>query len=346
MKLILLILSIIFIIGSFATLSKRAEWWIRAFDFPYLQFAVLGLWCTIEWLLFHFPQGWIDGIICSLTMTFFAYRLIVIWPYTSLKRPPLPKSKDSNPISILSANVLMTNDDFDGFLKLQKRAEPDILLLVEVNEIWKEHIHPTLSKEYKYQVLHPLDNTYGMMLYSKLPLQDSEVKFLVEKDVPSIHTKLKHPSGELMQFYGLHPRPPAPGENDESTPRDAELVIVGRMARETSLPVIVAGDMNDVAWSHTTRLFMRVSGLLDPRMGRGFYNTFHAERPLLRWPLDHIFLSHHFRIKKLKRLDNFNSDHFPILAEVTLNPSAHALASKEHADREDKEEAKEILASL
>lgn len=339
MENIFISISCIFIISSLAPFSKREDWWIRAFDFPYLQFTVLGFICLLSWTIFTFPNTWLSGFLYGFAFVLLIYRLVVIFPYSPLKKVTIPWSQHSKgSIRILSANVLMTNDDYEGFLQLVEGTNPDLLLMVEADEHWKNAVKKLESK-YPYNVLYPLDNTYGMLLYSRLELKNAEIRFLIEKDVPSIKCEIALTSGDLIQFYGVHPKPPAPGENDTSTPRDAELVIIGREARNSNLPVIVAGDMNDVAWSHTTRLFMRISGLLDPRMGRGFFNTFHADRSMLRWPLDHVFLSHHFRITKLSRQDNFHSDHFPILIEITVNPSAQAIASKEHADKEDIDEA-------
>ncbi|WP_425414922.1 endonuclease/exonuclease/phosphatase family protein [Rubellimicrobium mesophilum] len=111
----------------------------------------------------------------------------------------------------------------------------------------------------------------------------------------------------------------------------------------TGGPSIVAGDLNDVAWSHTTRLFQRISGCLDPRRGRGMFNTFHADYPIFRWPLDHIFHEASFTLVRLERLPHIGSDHFPVLAELCFEPAAEARQVTPEPAQEDLEEAQEKI---
>ena len=107
--------------------------------------------------------------------------------------------------------------------------------------------------------------------------------------------------------------------------------------------MIVAGDLNDVAWSSTTSLFQKISGLLDPRIGRGLYATFNADWPLLKWPLDHLFASEEWTLGDFRRLDDIGSDHFPILVELCHQPEAAASQEGERPEPEDLEEAREHI---
>jgi endonuclease/exonuclease/phosphatase (EEP) superfamily protein YafD len=162
----------------------------------------------------------------------------------------------------------------------------------------------------------PQDNAYGMTVYSRLPLIAAEVRFLVMDEVPSIKAAVALPDGRKFRLYVLHPEPPVPSE--DTLGRDGELILTAKETVSDPLPAIVTGDLNDVAWSRTTRRFQRLSGLLDPRVGRGFYNSFDARFPLLRWPLDHLFHDAQFRLVGIARLPYIGSDHFPMQFDLAL----------------------------
>src|SRR5690606_8157434 len=129
-----------------------------------------------------------------------------------------------------------------------------------------------------------------------------------------------------------------------SAERDAELVVVAKRVQDAELPVIVCGDLNDVAWSRTTRLFQKLSRLLDPRKGRGFYGTFHARYPFLRYPLDHVFHSDDFRLVDMRLLPYVGSDHFPVFVELSLERDAAREQEAPDRDAEDEAEGRESLA--
>ena len=298
------------------SLIRRDEWWFRGADFPRLQILFVGLVALAGLLFINAEWTSVRELLLLGVIAAVAYQLKMVLPYTPIwKKQVLHVRQDQlnveQQISLLVANVLTPNHKYHLLLEQINRLQPDVVLTLETDQVWQEALKP-IEADYPYRVAVPQDNLYGMHLYSRLPLADTEVKFILSDETPSIHATIRLRSGLSVQLYCLHPKPPSPTEAKDSTLRDAELLIVGDQIKDIDESCIVMGDLNDVAWSRTTRLFQRISGLLDPRVGRYFMNTFHADYPLLRWSLDHIFHSTDFGLVEMKRLPHIGSDHFPI----------------------------------
>lgn len=341
MKAVLYAFSALLIIATLMPLVKKDYWTFRIFDYPRFQKLWLISVLLICWTIVGYEHlSKVDlGIVIILGLLFL-YLLKQIVPYspfhTKMVKPA--KKHEKTTVKVLVANVYQYNKDYQKCLQLIKKEQPHLFMLVETDQHWADAI-AALKVDYSYQVLLPLENTYGMLLYSKFPLQNIEINHLIDQDIPSIFADLQI-DGQLIKLFAIHPTPPVPGENTHSTERDAEILIVGKKAKSEKKPIIIMGDLNDVAWSYTTELFLKISGMGDPRMGRGMYSTFHAKYPFLRWPLDHIFLSHQFRLKKMMVHPSIGSDHFPISADLVLDKNNEN--EQLEADMEDKADAEEL----
>ena len=326
---------------------RNPHWLVRGMDFPRMQFATLALVLLVAELIFLDNQDLIKWALLTLTLFCLVWQLCWVVPYTSLWPVEVLSTNESRTdrqLSIITSNVLMTNRNAEALLALVKKHAPDVLVTLESDQWWQDQLD-ILQPEMPYSIKCPLDNLYGMHVYSRLPLEQAEIKFLVETGVPSIHALLRLESGDLVRVHFLHPAPPSPTENPESAERDAELVVVARSIENSNQPIIVTGDLNDVAWSATTRLFRKLSGLLDPRVGRGMFNTFHADFPFVRWPLDHLFHSEHFTLRSIQRLPPIGSDHFALLTELSLTPQQSEDQQGLEADSADYLWAKSIVKS-
>lgn len=327
----------------------RNDYWIfRIFDYPRLQKLFLSVAC-LAGLAYAYER---DSTLCLVSISAMViniiYLSVIIAPYTPVGKKQvlrIENIKSDEGISLMIANVYQDNTNYAGCLAEIKKADPDLLLLLEADKHWEQNV-AQVEEHYPNTVKVPLDNTYGMLLYSRLKLTNTHIKYLVEDGIPSIHTEVVLRNGKHIQLYAVHPTPPVPQENPRSTERDKELLLVADMAKDCKLPVIVAGDLNDVAWSHTTSLFLKMSKLLDPRRGRGFFNSFHAHYPFLRFPLDHAFISTDFKLKSIRRMNNFSSDHFPIFISLQHDPAAPAEQKPLKADSDDVKEAAEKKAKL
>ena len=80
---------------------------------------------------------------------------------------------------------------------------------------------------------------------------------------------------------------------------------------------IVIGDLNDVAWSTVATKFKKLTGLVDPRVGRGFYATFPTYSPI-KIPLDHVFCSPTFELIEFGTLVSVGSDHKPVIVKLKI----------------------------
>ena len=341
------ILAIIVIWLSFWSLIPRDEWWIRGADFPRLQILVLGFIAFILFLLVDHPWNWLNQLLFVGLMAALAYQLKMVLPYTFIWKKQVKQVKQDQldpqrQISLVVSNVLTTNTKYHLLIEQIQIHQPDLVLTLETDQNWQNALS-VIEADYPYRVPVPLDNLYGMHLYSKLELSETEVKFILSDEIPSIHTTVILRSGQAVQLYCLHPKPPSPTEAKDSTLRDAELLIVGDQIKDLDESCIVMGDLNDVAWSRTTRLFQRISGLLDPRVGRHYVNTFHADYPFFRWSLDHVFHSTDFALVHMERLPHVGSDHFPVfLVLQTGRVFEHIQEELEQTDKDEQEAQKAI----
>jgi endonuclease/exonuclease/phosphatase (EEP) superfamily protein YafD len=332
--------------GTALSLSHHPHWYVRGWDFPRVLIAALSLGAGAAYRAFFFQERWweiawligLGAVIC-----YQASRTVAFTPLAPKQVQRSRRGAGECSFRLAISNVLQENREHERWRSVMAEAAPDVLVALEVDAAWRKALE-SLRGTHPHVVEKVQDNCYGMALFSRFPIRKHEVRHLVEPEIPSIRAEIELPSGDAFVLYALHPKPPEPIRNQDSAPRDAELVMVAKeIAGASDTPTVVCGDLNDVAWSDTTRIFLRLSRMLDPRVGRGLLATYHANNPVFRFPLDHVFHSGHFKLLELKRLPKVGSDHFPVLIALSYEPEAKAEQAQKAPKPEERKAADEMV---
>lgn len=340
------LIGLVVVASALIPFIRHGAWIIRLWDFPRAQTLFLGGVAAVGFAACTWRAGLRTDLLVSLGLVI-AAMLVQGWfilRYTPLWPARVPKTSESD-LRLLVMNLDKRNTMHEAVAAEIERVDPDLLLLLEIGDEWHNALGGVRTRfDHHLEVVR--GEGLGIALWSRFPLEDERIDHIVSERRASLWTTVQCPDTPPIYFAGLHPTPPGlevqhgSGRYD-SRIRDAELIKVAeRIASSDHTPWIVAGDFNDVAWSHTTRLFQRISRMLDPRIGRGMYNTYHAQYPLLRYPLDHVFLSTGLAVHRMRIIKTPGSDHFGVLIEVEFDRSHQPEPPK--PDSGDREEAAEM----
>ncbi len=326
---IIRVLGVLLLTTTLLPLLSSGKWYIRWWDFPRLQLASLIAIVLVLLIATAINNTWsrelslwaIVMVAALLWQSSHVIKFTPLWPKEVVDSSPA--ANRGEPIKILMSNLKIDNPDPQQAVQRLLGENCDLMICIETDQAWIERLEP-IRNQFDHHFEVPRDEGLGMAVYSRFEISDAETKHLVSERRPSIWCSLIREDKPPIQLVVVHPTPPGlldstGSERRDSRVRDAELTILAReIAHHDELNWIVAGDFNDVAWSHTTRLFKRVSGLKDPRVGRSFMGTYTAQYPIARCPIDHVFLSSGFAVKEIKRLRVPGSDHFAMTATVDL----------------------------
>ena len=226
-----------------------------------------------------------------------------------------PATVTDRPVSRgMSLNVYFHNQDYDRTLELIRAEDPDFVLLLEVTPDWAEAMR-ALDTTYPHGHLEPRKDSGGMALFSRVPIEDLEVRRLGDYGPSILLARLVFPSGTLTLIGGHTSSPKTPQTFEV---RNQELLELGKMASSRAGAVMLLGDMNCTSWSPYFQDMLTVSGLLDSRRGFGVDGSWPAAPLPLRIPIDHCLATPDVAIASRRIGAAVGSDHRPLIVDFSI----------------------------
>lgn len=191
MKIFFQLIAGLVIVATLLPFVRSDYWTFRVFEFPRVQKLFLALIIFLFYPFFFTLEFWYDWLLLASALSLVIYLFRQIYPFTFIAEKQLLKTPildAERAVSLMMWNVYQYNRNAASFLKLSAQVDADVILLSETDEWWQAQFKE-IEVVYPYRVHIPLNNTYGMLLYSKLEIEQQRVVFFGRRGYP-IHSRI------------------------------------------------------------------------------------------------------------------------------------------------------------
>ena len=305
-KLILIFVLLLSVAGRLGGLSRYAE---LASHFK-VQYLIGSTACLIPCLFCKEP-GW--AVAAALGV---AINLAAVAPWHIGAKNPTVNRGRRRRVKLILANVNHENTAHETFIAFAQKHAPDVLVLQEVNEVWRESLRE-LRSLYPFSEEAPRGGGSGMAIYSRFRFERLAVAFPEGEARPVILARMDIDCASVS-LLSFHPRTPI--RRDRFKLRNGMLVAAADCLRNLPGPKICIGDLNITPWSPYYRGFVEQTKLVNVRKGFGLlpsWPTFLFFKWLML-PLDHCLVSKDIHVADVKIGETIGSDHLPLIVELEL----------------------------
>lgn len=284
------------------------QWWVADVltNFRVQLVWVLAL-CAVGLLLLRAPR-W-AALACAGAAFNMAFVIVALLPVADAS------TAAAGHLRVLMSNVRTSNANHQAVIDHVEREQPDVVVLLEVDETWLRGLAP-LAEIYPFQATVPRSDNFGLAIFSRLPLEGTDLYALGTDTLPAIVTHVMAPTGPLSLIAG-HPIPPM--NLQQVAHRDATIRALAALARQQPRPVVLCADLNTGPWSPAFADLLAVSGLVDTRRGQGVLPTWSARwPPVPAIPIDHCLVSPEIGVDDVRVGPNVGSDHLPLTVDLAV----------------------------
>ena len=220
-------------------------------------------------------------------------------------------SPQATTFKVAHFNVWRKTTQYQEVIQVAQNTQADVISFQEINQRWWIALKASLAPTYPYSHVVTREDNFGIVLLSKYPLENTEVKYF--SDVPSIATTLKAPFGDI-HWISAHVYPPKNAEWYDK--RNADLKNMAAYLATKKGYKLALGDYNTVSWAPILRQFKKMVGLQAAR------RKWSPSWPTYNWwlgiPIDHIFHSPNLKCIQFDTTPQTTSDHLGVIG--TFSP--------------------------